>query len=183
LDKQAFNVSVIATYARVNEGAIESLRSDSNWLDALFGGQIPDAQVIDLDKACDGIVWLLSGMPPPPTPATSGSGFALKQSLAPLLSGAGGRKERSLEAPYGPASALTTQQVKELSDWLSSIEISELRARYDPEAMAKSRVYPQIWMAEGAAAFEDYLLPRFSELRKFIATAATAEQCVLVFFI
>ena len=175
-------MSVIATYARVNEGAIESLRNDSNWLDALFGGKVPDAQVIDLDKACDGIVWLLSRMPPPPAPAGSGSGFILKQSLASLLSGSGGRKERGLQAPYGPASALTTEQVKELSNWLSNIEISELRARYDAEAMAKSHVYPQIWMAEGLAAFEDYLRPRFSELQKFIARAATGDQSVLVFF-
>ncbi len=175
-------MSVVATYARVNESALEALRGDANWIEALYEGRVENAEIIDLDKACDGIVWLLSRMPRMSTVAVPGCGFILNRSLAPLLSGAGGRKESTLEAPYGPASVLTSQQVRELSSWFNGIEVSQLRALYDPRAMAKSGVYPQIWMEEGAAAFEDYLLPRFSDLRKFIAAAAAAEQCVVVFF-
>jgi hypothetical protein len=175
-------MSVVATYARVAEAALEALREDANWMEALYGGRVQDAQVIDLDKACDGIVWLLSRVPPPSASAASGVGFTLNRSLAPLLAGAGGRKERSLEAPYGPASILDPQQVREIRPWLSGIDISQLRALYNPEAMARSQVYPQIWMTDGAAAFESYLLPRFSQLRTFIAAAAQAGQCVLVFF-
>jgi uncharacterized protein DUF1877 len=178
----AVEMSVIATYARVSEPALEALRNNPNWMEALHGGGLQDAEVIDIDKACDGIVWLLARMPPPPAPAASMTSFALNRSLAPLLSGAGGRKERSLEAPYGPASALDSHQVREISTWLSGVDTLQLRARYNPEAMAKGQVYPEIWMAEGMAAFEDYLLPRFSELRTFIAAAAGAGQCVLVFF-
>lgn len=174
-------MSVIATYARVSEPALEALRNNPNWLETLYGGSVQDAQVIDVDKACDGIVWLLSRMPPP-VPAASGVGFALNRSLAPLLSGAGGRKERSLEAPYGPASTLDSHQVREISSWLSGVDTSQLRALYNPAAMANGQVYPQIWMTDGAAAFEDYLLPHFSALRAFIAAAAGAGQCILVFF-
>jgi hypothetical protein len=149
-------------------------------MEALYGGRVQDAQVIDVDKACDGIVWLLSRTPPPPAAAAPGVGFALNRNLAPLLSGVGGRKEQSLEAPYGPASILDSNQVREISGWLSGVDTSQLRALYNPEAM--TQVYPQIWITEGAAAFEDYLLPRFTELRLFMATAAKTGQCVLVFF-
>ncbi len=175
-------MSVVATYARMSADALEALRSDPEWMDTLSSGRVPDAQVLDVDKACDGIVWLLSRVPPPPAPPVAGSGFVFRRSLAPLLSGAGGAKEPRLEAPYGPASVLNPQQVGEVSDWLGSIDAGDLRMRYDPRAMAQAGIYPQIWVDEGPAAFEEYLVPHFDRLRKFLSEATTAKECVLVFF-
>jgi hypothetical protein len=65
---------------------------------------------------------------------------------------------------------------------LKDISLEQLRQRYDPQAMAAAGVYPQIWNDEGQAAFNDYLAPRFNELRTFFLEAAAQRQCVVVFF-
>jgi hypothetical protein len=171
-------MSVVATYVRVNEDALEALRVDTEWLDTLYGGRVSGAQIIDVDKACDGIAWLLSKLPSP----VAGSDSVPRPSLATWLWGAGGTEDFSLLAPYGSASVLAPQQVIELSGWLDSINFDQLRMHYDPQAMDTAKIYPQIWMQEGAAALDDYLLPHLDRLRKFLAAATAAKQCVLVFF-
>lgn len=175
-------MSVVATYARLSEDALEALRNDAQWMDTLHGGGASGAHVLDIDKACDGIVWLLSRMPLPSAAPVAGSGFVLRRTLAPLLSGAGGAQKTNFEAPLGPASVVTVQQVKELSAWLERIDADELRKRYDPQAMSTAGVYPQIWADDGPAAFDEYLWPHFERLRTFLAEATTAKQCVLVLF-
>jgi hypothetical protein len=175
-------MSVIATYARVNEGDIDQICNNAEWMDVLYDGRIANAKVMDVDKACDGIVWLLSRVPVSPAASTPGEGFTLRRSLAPLLSGVGGHREPRLEAPYGPASVLNQHQVKELSDWLRTINTEQLRMRYHPRSMADAGIYPQIWIEEGPAAFEEYLLPHFEHLRTFLSEAMTANQHVIVFF-
>ena len=175
-------MSVIATYTRLNATGLDACRTNPRWLEALWQHSIPDAETIDIDQACDGIVWLLSRLPAPPAAAIEGAGFVLQQSLAPLLRGEGGTSERRLNAPYGPASSLSVEQVRELNAWLQSVDPVQMRSRYDPNAMDADDVYPQIWSEEGTAAFSDYLLPCFEALRAFFSRAAGAQQQVLVFF-
>lgn len=122
-------MSVIASYARLNAEGLESCRAKSDWLEALYGRTIPDSEVADVDKACDGIVWLLSRLPTPPSASADGGSFVLKRSLAALLRGEGGTSERQLEAPYGPASRLSSEQVAELSAWLQAIDPAQMRLR------------------------------------------------------
>jgi hypothetical protein len=175
-------MSVIATYTRLNATGLDACRANPKWLEALWSRSIPDAETIDVDKACDGIVWLLSRLPAPPAATTEGAGFVLQHSLAPLLRGEGGTSERRLNTPYGPASSLTVEQVSGLAAWLQSVDPAQMRSRYDPNAMDANDVYPQIWSEEGIAAFNDYLLPCFEALRAFFSRAADAQQQVLVFF-
>lgn len=175
-------MSVIATYARLGSDSIGRCRSNPQWMDELHASTLPGAEVIDIDKACDGLVWLLSRMPLPLDGKPKDVVSIVQQSLAPLLQGEGGASEPRLEAPYGPASALSTQQVTDLSMWLQSLDEARVRSCYDPRAMAADRVYPQIWMKEGAAACDEYLLPALRELRDFFARAHKAGQQVLVFF-
>ena len=175
-------MSVIASYARLNADGVALLRSNPDWLETLYAKTIPGAEVIDIDKACDGIVWLLSRLPAPPGANIEGAGFVLQISLAPLLRGEGGVSESRLDAPYGPASSLSVQQVAELSAWLQTVDPAQMRSRYEPTAMHHDDVYPQIWADEGLAAFDEYLLPCFRALRDFISRAHQAEQQVLVFF-
>jgi hypothetical protein len=175
-------MSVIAAYVRLSETSLAGLRANPDWLEALDRDAVADAEQIDIDKACDGIVWLLSRLPPPAAPAAEGAGFLLQRNLATLVSGEGGRKEPTLHAPYGPASSLSPGQVAELSGWLERLDTAQLREAYDPKAMATDDVYPQIWMRDREAAWERYLLPRLEQLRGFLARAAAAQQAVLVFF-
>jgi hypothetical protein len=175
-------MSVTANYVRINEDALEALRGDDQWMEAIYGGRVPSAHVLSVDKACNGIIWLLSRMPLPSATPVVGIGFVVRRSLAPLLSGAGGMKELHMEAPYGPPSVLTHRQVNEMSDWLGGVDFDQLRTLYDPQAMHAAGIYPDIWIDEGPAAFDEYLLPHLRHLRDFFAEAATAEQNVVVFF-
>jgi hypothetical protein len=175
-------MSVIGTYARLGERDLERLRSDPEWMDALYRGRVASAEIVDVDKACDGLVWLLSRLPPSPSPQVEGAGFVLQRSLAPLLSGQGGREESALDAPYGPAHSLQAEQVAQLNAWLADVSLERLREEYDPRAMAKEHVYPQIWVQEGAAALEEYVLPHLERLRQFFRRAAEESQVVVVFF-
>jgi hypothetical protein len=175
-------MSVIASYARLDANSVDLIRSNPDWLDVLYTKAIPDAEVIDIDKACDGIVWLLSRLPAPPGANVEGAGFVLRSSLAPLLRGEGGVPEPRLNAPYGPASSLSARQVAELNSWLQSIDEVQMRSRYEPRAMHSDQVYPQIWAEEGLAGFDEYLLPRFRALQNFFSRAGQAGQQVLVFF-
>ncbi len=175
-------MSVIATYARLNPDQLDVLRTAPDWLDHLYSGRLTDAEVLDIDKACDGIVWLLSRGSSAPAPPIEGGAFVLRRSLAPLVSGAGGKKEPQLKAPYGPATSLQPAQVVELSTWLESVDADELRRAYKPDAMADDDVYPQIWREDGEAALEEYLLPHLAKLKTFLSAAARAGQGVIVFF-
>lgn len=149
-------------------------------MELLFEKKFSGAETIDLDKAFDGIVWLLNRMPSPPDLITEGAGFVLPGSLVPLLNG--DKMEKRIEAPYGPAKSLTSEQVAKLGGWLQNVDITLLRSHYDPKSMATGQVYPQIWMEEGIAAFDEYLLPNFQRLRDFFSRATNSHQEVLVFF-
>jgi len=48
--------------------------------------------------------------------------------------------------------------------------------------MEADSVYPDIWMQEGAAALNEYLLPNFQKLQQFFSRAARANHVVIVFF-
>jgi len=147
----------------------------------LFDRRLPNIGTIDVDKASEGLVWLLSRMPQPDAAPVAGSGFVLRRNLAPLLLGAGGTKEPKLDGPCGFTSILSPQQVKELSDWLEGIDADQLRLRYDPKAMTTESVFPDIWL-DDEGAFEDYLMPYFNDLRSFFVEARAKNQYVLVFF-
>src|SRR5262245_11591310 len=142
-------MSVIATYARLDSASLETCRTEPHWMERLYKRSFTNSEVIDIDKACDGIVWILSRLPGPPSAQIDGSGFVLPISLAPLLRGEGGTKEPRLNAPYGPAASLTSQQVAELSTWLQPIDAAQMRSRYNPSAMDAEDIYPNIWSEEG----------------------------------
>src|SRR5436190_18331020 len=123
-------MSVIANYARLSPAALEELRSDPTWEELLYEQKINGAELIDIDKTCDGLVWLLSRVPPPPPYGLEGSSFVLVQSMGRRLLGEGGTEEPHLEAGYGPAASLTVDQVAELSAWLQGVSPERLRTVY-----------------------------------------------------
>jgi hypothetical protein len=175
-------MSVIGTYARLDPPDLEGLRSNPQWLRALWEKQIASAEVIDVDQAWQAIAWLLSRVAAPgPEMRAEGLGFPIVRSPAALLNGAGGTKEPRLEAPYGPATSLSAEHVATLSRWLTTVPSDSLRAAFDATAMDEADVYPPMWL-EDPEALEEYVLPCFESLKDFIARAADAKQPVLVFF-
>jgi hypothetical protein len=173
-------MSVIGTYARLDAAALEGLRSNPQWLEALWEKRAASAEIIDVDKALDGIAWLLSRVPSPET-GVAGVGFVIARSPSVLLRGEGGTKETCLHAPLGPAKSISADQVATLGRWLKDVSVDSLRAAFDAKAMDEDDVYPQIW-TEDPQALEEYLLPYFESLKGFVARAAEAKQTILVFF-
>jgi hypothetical protein len=58
------------------------------------------------------------------------------------------------------------------------MDAETLRARFDPNAMAATQIYPGIW-AGGAAEFNG-LAMHFAELHRFYQTAAESGEAVLL---
>lgn len=173
-------MSVIAYYAHLSAASLDHCRSNDNWLGDLYSRKIPESEVIDIDKACEGIVWILSRLPVAPSSNLAGAGFVMERSLASSLRG--GTIERRLDASLGPASSLSKDDVSELNSWLQAVTPDQMRAKYDPTEMEGDSVYPDIWMEEGEAALNEYLLPYFQKLQQFFARAADAKHVVIVFF-
>ncbi len=114
----------------------------------------------DLDKAWHGIHWLLTG--------SAGGG---DEPLCYLL--AGGEPVGEVDVGYGPARALTSEQVAAWDAALSQIPREELSRRFDPKAMLDADIYPQIWARsiKGEEDTLDYLLQAYGGLRDFVAAA------------
>ena len=127
-----------------------------------------EGRQMDLDKAWHGIHFLLTGR------AEGGDAPA-----SFLLHG--GRAVGNVDVGYGPARALTSAETRAARDMLAARSDESLRARYDPAAMTRLEIYPEIW--EGDDADVDalgYLMDGVAELRAFLGAAADEGLGVLI---
>jgi hypothetical protein len=124
--------------------------------------------VEDLDKAWDGILWLISEerrerpymLPDPSEPET--------QSLLPT------------DRLDGESIAYATpDRVARIAEALGKLDGAALRARYDGDAMTAAGVYPEIWDGGEPDAL-DYLVAHFETLQAMYREAAAAGDYVLV---
>ena len=124
----------------------------------------------DLDKAWHGIHWLLTGS------ADGGD-----EPHCYLL--AGGEPVGDVDVGYGPARALTSQQVAAWDATLSQISRDELSRRFDPQAMLDADIYPEIAARsiKGEEDTLDYLLQAYGSLRDFVAAARKERSGLLVY--
>ena len=124
----------------------------------------------DLDKAWHGIHWLLTGS------ADSG-----EEPYCYLMFG--GEPVGDVDVGYGPARALTSQQVAAWSSALKEIPRDELAQRLDPKAMLEADIYPNIWdrSLSGEEDTLDYLLQAYGGLRDFVAAAQREQSGLLVY--
>lgn len=118
-------------------------------------GELADC---DLDKAWHGIHYLLTGRAEGGAPPLD---FLLDGGVA--VEGGG---------EYG-ARLFTAAQTAEIAAALAPIDEAALRARFDPDAMTRQKVYPAIWDRDpGEDDALGYCIDYFVELRKFVADAA-----------
>ncbi|MFC0581426.1 YfbM family protein [Micrococcoides hystricis] len=122
---------------------------------------------IDLDKAWQGIHWLLTGSAGPTDTA---------ESLAIYGWEAGELLE--IDAGYGQPALLWPDRVQDVNAALQRLTDQELQQRFNPEQMSNSPLYPDLWDEEDI--FETYLLPYAQQLRKFYAAAARNRQAVVM---
>jgi len=123
----------------------------------------------DLEKAWHGIHYLLTG--------TAWEGSPPLNFLA-----AGGREVGTIDVGYGPARVFRSAEVKEVHAALEGLTDEALRARFDPDAMMKLKIYPEIWDSDPKD--DDtlgYLMDYVSTLRAFLRQAVDAKRGLVVY--
>jgi hypothetical protein len=161
-------MGMIACLLAVADQELQAILKDPTQLEIILEDEEDRAH--DIDKAWDGIIYLLTGHP-------------LQDSvgLAPDLSRvifSGQVVDDQQDLGMGPAHYLTPIQVAEASAELSLISSDTLRERFDPAAMMAADVYPGIW--EGAD-IPQYLLDSFDELKEVYASAAADGDGMITF--
>lgn len=161
-------MSMIGNLLRVANSELQDYLGNSSLLEERIYSNGEDPNSIDIDKAWDGIVFLLTGQ------AVASSEHPLVQVLfsEQLI-------DEDQDLGYGPAHYLTPEQVDVLNNEIAGIDIKILRQKFDPPQMTELGVYPEIW-EEGDEAF-DYLTPYFLNLQQFYAVAAKNGEAIITF--
>jgi len=124
---------------------------------------------IDIDKSWHAIHFLLTGTA---WDGTDPDGFLLQ----------GGEQVGDEDVSYGPPRILRPHEVQRVHAFLKTIDSAELRRRYDPKAMVRAEIYPDIWDREDDMEENfEYVSQYFEDLRRFFAGAAQKEHGVAIF--
>lgn len=140
----------------------EACLLDADRLEELLDSDDDDASV-DLDKAWHGLHWLLTG--------SSG------ETAGVLSEAIFGGEPLGEDLGYGPGRLLPAAQVSLVADALKMLDIDTFRRRMDGRAMTNAEIYPSIW--DENDVFDEYLVPAFTDLRRFYEQASTAGQAVI----
>jgi hypothetical protein len=150
------------TLFAINSKAIAEAKKDPRKLEAFIETEGPHS--LDIDKSWHGIHYLLTGNASKPE---AGIGQIIL-----------GGKEIGEDQGYGPAHYFTAEEVKELAVLLKKETPEKLAARYNPMAMQKADIYPEIWVRDDKEALE-YLLEYYKRIVDFYARAAKHNQAIL----
>lgn len=147
---------------RIAANECESLDSDGIRELLRYGAE----GVVDLDKAWDGISWLISEE---------------RRERPYMLSDPSDPETQAVYGidPEGDGMQFRTppERVADIADALRPLDDMALREHFDPARMTEADVYPQIW-DEGEEALA-YLLANFAQLRALYLTAAAAGDAII----
>lgn len=165
-------MSMIQNFLRVNSETLNSFLSDSHLLRNMVYSKeaIHLNNLIDIDKAWEGIFFLLTGE----------SIGTYDQALPPLswLLVGPNDIDRNQDMGYGPATYTDIEQTRQIDLALQEISAAELTQRFDSITMLEKDIYPTIWDDENAL---DYLLQYFEDLKAFYHMAALQHEAVILF--
>lgn len=174
-------MSMIANYIQVSPNQLAELQADpgsiSNFLELLHPderedegreGDLPKIRHLDIDKAWHGIQFLLNG--------------SAWEGESPLYNVVlGGTVLGDEDLGYGPARYLTPEEVRETYLALEQISADDFRARYDPRAMTKAEIYPEIvWERDGDDALQ-YLVDYYVLVVEFFKEATRLGHAMLLY--
>jgi hypothetical protein len=123
----------------------------------------------DIDKAWHGIHYLLTG--------------SADESARPPLNFliAGGTDVGDQDVGYGPARVYTAAETREIAAALAAVRDDELRRRFDPDAMMRAEIYPEVWDRDPASQDPlGYLMEYLAVLRKMLATVTANGHGLMV---
>lgn len=123
-----------------------------------------DSAALDIDKAWDGIGFLLSRC-----------GGAASADINDAVYGGDPVGE---DLGYGPARLISPPRVKQLAQALALIDVATLTQAFDSDAMVREEVYPNIWDDEEDALA--YLLEYWPLLTEHYQRAASQDAAMLL---
>lgn len=150
---------------RVDESTLHSFLEDSSHLEAMLDREELHDRMIDIDKAWDGILFLLTG---------SSIAGCTEHPMSRIFFSGQAIDERQ-DFGYGPAHYLRPRQVAELQAMLAAIEPATLQARFSPALMTEEEVYPS-WDTGDEA---DGLIEAFTQVQGFYADAAQRGEAII----
>lgn len=164
-----------------NEQLLQELNQGRSFFDKLFGknkitnSDLPEFHFSkgenesdDIDKAWQGIHYCLNKTE---YAAPSPKNFITE----------GGTTIGDIEVGYGPVRALNSKTLKEINDWLSSINEQHLKSNYDVNEMKQLGIYPDIWDEQDDEPFE-YIATYFESLKDFINKCVKNDVGMLIYF-
>ncbi|PUV24742.1 YfbM family protein [Sphingobacterium athyrii] len=165
-------MSMIQNFLRVNLETLNSFLADSSVLsDMVYSKEtIHLDNLIDIDKAWEGIFFLLTG-------ESIGTYDQASPPLSWILVGPNDI-DRNQDMGYGPATYTNIEQTRQISLALQDISMEELSQRFDAATMLEKDIYPDIWDDENAL---DYLLQYFEDLKAFYQMAYMQNEAVILF--
>jgi len=162
-------MSMIFNILQVTPSELEEYKQDSSKLeDRVYSQDSDDPQLTDLDKAWDGIMFVLKA----PDSAQSSSDLSNILFSGQLI-------DEEQDMGYGPAHFLTAEQVAAYSLLISAITENDVQQRFDPQKMTELELYPTIW-DEGDEAL-DYVMEYFQTLQHVLSEAAENNQAIITF--
>ena len=164
-------MSMIGNLLRVSNTELEAYLKDSSLLEKRIYDDESETygkHAVDIDKAWDGIVFLLTGA-------------SLAHAEHPLVKVlfSGQLIDEDQDLGYGPGHYLLPEEVTELNNRISSLTTADLKKNYHPQKMTEQEVYPDIW-DEGDEAFE-YLSQNFTTIQKVYAEAAKNGEAIITY--
>lgn len=126
--------------------------------------------LIDLDKAWEGIFFTLTGVPL----------AQIEEAKPPLSWVVFGDQiiDEEQDMGYGPAQYITADQVKQLNKELEKVTAEQVEQNYDGKKMTDHGVYPEIWEESDVL---EYLLEYFVQMKEFYKRAANENKGVISF--
>jgi len=161
-------MGMYCTLRRVTLDKLESYLQNSHLLEEdFYSNEVTEIPQLDIDKAWDGIIFLLAG-----------NSFvnAENNALSRVILGAK-PIDKNQNIGHGPARYLLPEQVKELNEKIKTINLDDLKNRFDAEKMNDLAVYPEIWKDENS--FE-YLQEYFIKLQSFYQHASWANEAIVI---
>ena len=157
---------MIGNFKQITPAQLEHIKRDPSQIESILypqGGEVRDGS-LDIDKAWQGIHFLLTGNPLAGQP--------------PLSKAILGGVEIGGDVGYGPARYVTPDEVRDVAKALTGILKDELRRRFNPAALKKADIYPPIWDQADSIG---YLLEYYDKLVAFYQDAAQKGRAVLVY--
>jgi hypothetical protein len=162
-------MSMIGNILRVTNDDLQAYLKDSSLLESrIYNEEDEDRNLTDIDKAWEGILFLLTGQ----------NLAEADHPLAAVLF-SGQLIDEDQDLGYGPAHYNTPEQVTKLNELISVFKEEDLQQRFDPDKMTSLGIYPEIW-DEGNEAFE-YLAENFLDVRQTYEDAAKNGEAIIIF--